>query len=104
MPNYVGLDYSLLWMPAAERVCCAHELGHCIRGAFYNRYAPHDLRARYEVKADKWAIKKLVPRDELEQAIKDGREPWELAELFGVTEEFMQKAMHWYFRGNLTAN
>ncbi|MCI7650223.1 MAG: hypothetical protein SO436_09695 [Oscillospiraceae bacterium] len=50
----------------------AHELGHCITGSFYNVYAVCDLRAKHERRADKWAIKKLVPRDKLKNAINSG--------------------------------
>lgn len=105
MPNFVALDFSLLWNLAAERVCCAHELGHCCKGAFYNRYAPHDLRARYETKADKWAIKELIPSDELERAVRNGiTTTWELADYFRVTNEFMTKAICWYLHGNLAVD
>ena len=105
MPGHVALDFSLLFNYAALRVHCAHELGHCCKGAFYNRYAPHDLRARYETKADKWAIKKLVPAEELERAVKDGyTEVWQLAEYFCVTEAFMKKAICYYLHGNLAVD
>lgn len=105
MPSHIALDVSLLWHPAEERVHLAHELGHCCRGAFYNRYATSDLRAQQEVKADKWAIKKLVSADELKRAVKDGcTEVWQLAERFGVTDDFMRKAICWYAHGNLAVS
>ena len=51
-----------------EKVKLAHELGHCETGA-----------------------------DELKQAILQGyREPWELAEYFGVTEAFLRGALKYY--------
>lgn len=87
---------------ADETVKLAHELGHCETGAFYNRYAARDVRQKYENRANKWAIKKLIPEDELKQAILQGCcEPWELAEYFHVTEGFMQKALCWYTYGSL---
>jgi hypothetical protein len=105
MPGYVALDFSLLYDAIEERVHCAHEVGHCCTGAFYNRYAPHDLRSRYETKANKWAIKKLVPVDELEQAVKDGyTEVYQLAEYFRVTEDFMKMAICWYVHHNLSVD
>lgn len=68
-------------------------------GHFYNRYAARDVRQKYENRANKWAIKKLIPEDELKQAILQGcREPWELAEYFGVTEAFYAK-LFWYKHG-----
>lgn len=87
---------------ATETVHLAHELGHCKTGAFYNRWAARDIRQKHEYRADKWAIKKLVPKDELLKAIKSGHiNIWDLAEYFSVTEDFMKKAMHWYTYGNL---
>ena len=88
-----------------EIVCLAHELGHCRTGSFYNCFAARDIRQRHENHADKWAIKKLIPQDELDQAISDGyTEPWELAEHFGVTEDFLRKAVCWYAHGNLASD
>lgn len=82
---------------ADETVKLAHELGHCETGSFYNRHAALDIRQKYENRADRWAIKKLIPKDELRQAFLHGyREVWELAELFGVTEPFVMKAMEYY--------
>lgn len=80
-----------------EKIRLAHELGHCVTGSFYNRYSDFDIKARSEYKADKWAIKKLVPKDELQAAFEQGyTEPWDLAEYFNVTEEFIIKAVNYY--------
>lgn len=82
---------------ADEKVKLAHELGHCETGAFYNRYSSFDLRAQHERRADKWAIKKLIPKDELYAAISNGHtDVWDLAEYFNVTEDFMKKAIEFY--------
>ena len=88
---YIGLDN----LPVEqERVHLAHELGHCLTGSFYNRYSTHDIRGRHEYRADKWAIHRLIPRSELEQAVTKGVcESWELAEHFSVTEDLIQKAL-----------
>lgn len=97
MDGYICMDYSLLWGGADERVHLAHEIGHCVTGSFYNRYAPCDIRQRYENRADKWAIKRLVPEDELSEAVEQGHtEPWDLAEYFDVTQPFMEKAIDYY--------
>lgn len=91
----VALDYGLCGR--RERVHLAHELGHCETGSFYNRHSPCDVRQKHENRADKWAIKKLIPEDELKSAVKSGyTEIWELAEHFGVTDEFMEKAARYY--------
>lgn len=100
--DFILMDYSLIDAGAKERVHLAHEMGHCITGSFYNCYAAADIRQQHENRADKWAIKELVPEDELEKAIACGyTEPWELAEQFNVTEGFMKKAMCWYQYGTL---
>lgn len=87
---------------AKERVRLAHELGHCEEGAFYNPFAAYDLRQKHEHRADKWAIKKLVPKDELDAAVKAGyTEVWQLADYFGVDDDFIRKAVCWYEYGNM---
>lgn len=93
----VALDPDKVTSAADEKVKLGHELGHCFTGSFYNRYAALDLRRRHELHADRWAIVRLIPRQELDVALAHGvRELWELAEYFEVTEEFMRKALVHY--------
>ena len=93
----IGIDPFAIQTTSDERVFLAHELGHCITGSFYNRYSDFDIRAKHEHRADKWAIKKLVPKDELKEAVAHGiTEPWDLAEYFDVTEDFIKKAVKLY--------
>lgn len=93
----IAIDPFRIKSAADEKVKLAHEIGHCERGAFYNRHSPFDVVAKHENRADRWAIKKLVPKDELDVAVADGRiELWELAEYFDVTEDFMRKAVALY--------
>ena len=90
---------------AMETVCLAHELGHCETGSFYNQYAVCDIRKKHENRADRWAIRRLVPRAEYESALAEGcTELSELADRFGVTPEFMRKAVCLYTYGNLAAD
>ena len=99
---YIGMDCGVLVNESNIRVHLAHELGHCKTGAFYNRWATCDIRQKYEHRADKWAIEKMIPIDALYDAIADGHtELWDLAEKFCVTETFMKKAVCWYTYGNL---
>lgn len=99
---YIGIDESIQDNGAQERVHLGHELGHCITGSFYNIYAAIDCRQRHENRADKWAIANLVPIVDLDEAVAEGCcEIWELAEHFGVTEEFMKKAVCYYVHGNV---
>lgn len=101
---YIGIDDSKRSDEATERVHLAHELGHCVTGAFYNRHSTADLRQKQENRADKWAIRKLIPIKKLDAAVADGHtELWDLAEYFGVTEDYMRKAVCLYTHGNLAA-
>lgn len=101
---YIGMDASILDGGAEERVHLSHELGHCITGSFYNIYAAIDCRQRHENRADKWAVTHVIPVDDLDEAVADGcTEVWELADRFGVTEEFVRKAVCYYVHGNMAA-
>ena len=98
----IGMDEGVRDGGAQERVHLSHELGHCVTGSFYNIHAAVDSRRRQENRADKWAVTQLIPLDDLDDAIAQGcTELWELAERFGVTEEFVKKAVCWYVHGNL---
>ena len=99
---YIGIDGSVQDGSVQERVHMGHELGHCVTGSFYNRYSPFDIRRRHENRADKWAICQLIPLEDLDEAIAEGCcELWELAERFGVTEQFIKKAVCYYVHGNV---
>ena len=97
---FIGIDDSAMRTRADERVHLAHELGHCVTGAMYNIRCPVKTRGRCERIADAYAIKKLVDEDELGRVI-DEREGdisvWELSEWFDVTEDFMRKAVEFYY-------
>lgn len=102
---YIGMDPSVQDGGVQERTHLSHELGHCITGSFYNRYAAVDSRQRHENRADKWAIKKLIPVDKLDEAVEEGCiELWQLAERFCVTEPLMRRAVCYYVHGNLAAD
>ncbi len=99
---FIGIDPGLRDGGALERVHLGHELGHCVTGSFYNIYATVDNRRRHENRADKWAVKKLIPVDALDDAIALGyTDIWQLADYFGVTETFIRKAVCCYVHGNL---
>lgn len=99
---YIGIDYSKIENETDERVHLSHELGHCVTGSFYNRYAKMDIRQKHENRADKWAIRKLIPVEKLDTAVAEGHtELWDLADSFGVTEDFIKKAVCYYVHGNL---
>lgn len=97
---FIGIDDEAMCTRADERVHLAHELGHCVTGAMYNYRCPIKTRGRCERIADVYAIKKLVDEDELRRVI-DERcgdiSIWELSEHFDVTEDFMRKAVDFYY-------
>lgn len=101
---YIGIDKSRMETEAQQKVHLAHELGHCMTGSFYNIHSPRDIREKHEIRADKWAIHRLIPAKELDEAVAMGcTDLWSLAEYFGVTEDFMRKTVCWYTHGNLAA-
>ena len=101
---FIGMDPAVKDGAVQERVHLSHEMGHCVTGSFYNRYAAVDCRQRHENRANKWAVQALIPVEDLDEAIAQGcTEVWELAERFGVTEDFVRKAVCWYVHGNMAA-
>lgn len=102
--QFIGMDDGATDGGAQERVHLSHELGHCLTGSFYSVYTAVDCRQRHENRADKWAVRKLIPVEQLDDAVAEGcTELWELADRFGVTEDLMRKAVCLYVHGNLAA-
>ena len=100
---YIAIDPFKLTSETDEHMKLAHELGHCITGSFYNTSATCDVRRKHENRADRWAIRRLISAEELEAAVSAGyTEICDLAEYFGVPEDFMRKAVCLYTRGNLS--
>lgn len=100
----IFLDRGRLETEAEELSAALHEGGHYATGTTHALSSPFDLVAKHEVKADKWAVKRLLTARELDDAVAGGcTEIWQLAEHFGVTEELMRKAVCWYTYGNLAA-
>ena len=92
---FIGVDNKV--SPFEEKVILAHELGHCMTGGGYPQDGDSLIRVRLEKKAHNWAIERLIPLNELKEAIKQGVEALScLADRFGVTEDFMQKAIKHY--------
>lgn len=105
VPGHIGIDLTKVQTMEEETTIALHEFAHCATHSFYNAYSPIDCRQKQENTADKYAILRYLPKHELECAASQGyRELWSLAEYFGVTEEFMKKAVCYYTNGNLAVD
>ena len=97
VPGYIGLDYSLMTSPAKEKIACTHELGHNVTGGFYTRNSSPLEKRRAEVRADRYTYRKLLPLEDLQDAVRKGyREPWEIADYLELTNEFVADALKYY--------
>lgn len=95
-PDSIAMDVRKIHTTKEETVILAHELGHCMTGSFY-QINTFETRDRMEHRAFKWAVQTIIPFQELLKQLKSGMtEPYELAEYFNVTEEFMRKAISFY--------
>ena len=101
----IAIDPSKIISTADAKAKLAHEMGHCCTGSFYNKYAACDVRQKHENRANRWAIQKLIPEEELDDAVANGcTDIFSLAEHFEVTEDFMRMAVCWYTHGNLAVD
>jgi len=95
--NTVIMDVAKIENTADELVRLAHEIGHIETISFYRADAPLITRGKLEARASRWAIRKLLPRENLKAAVKSGlTATYELAEHFGVTEDFIRQAIAYY--------
>lgn len=93
---YIGLDDSRHRSLAEEQARIGHELGHCLYGGFYTRTSPFDVMERHEVRADRWYIKRAIPRKILFGLLSRGYNAWEIAEQLNTTEEYVRRAYYYY--------
>ena len=95
--GWIAIDVDKIENSVEEKEIIAHEEAHIETGSFYNIYSPFDIKTKHERRAEKATIKKLIPKDELVEAVNCGFiESWELADYFGVSDKFMKKAMEYY--------
>lgn len=90
------LDDRRIKTSADEMVAASHELAHIVTDATYGIDAPDDLKQLAERKAERWQIETVLPWQTLEEHLRNAREPWEIAEAEGVTEQFVREAMAYY--------
>ncbi len=100
--GWIAMDSSKIQSAAEEKTLLAHELSHIETGSFYNIYSKYDLKSKCEYKANAHAIQLLIPQSQLRKAFRRGiTEIWELAEHFGVTEDFVRQTVEYYAAGKL---
>lgn len=91
-------DFFQMGSIAEIKKALAHEIGHCATGCTHKVSSPLDLIAKHEYKANRWAIERYMPFEELQLAIAQGyTEKWQLAEYFDFPEEFIKKTLNYYF-------
>ena len=94
---YIGIDDSEM-TESERKTHLVHEIGHCETDSFYSPYTPLETRSRCEHKANRWAIKKILPKSRIEKAMQNGAvEVWQLAEHFEIGEELIRFALKYYF-------
>lgn len=92
----VGFDPRKFDTQAELCTALIHEEGHFTSGAFYRPYSPYQLKAQAEERAQRAAIRKHIPLAELQELTKKDLAPWELAEHFNVTTDYIWRALHYY--------
>lgn len=91
------IDTDQIGTIAEETVIVAHEAGHIFTGSTYKLTSPYSVIQKQENRANKWAIKKLLPFDEMKEAMSNGyKTKYALAEHFQLTEDFVQMAYDYY--------
>ncbi|MEG2907636.1 MAG: ImmA/IrrE family metallo-endopeptidase [Erysipelotrichaceae bacterium] len=101
----INIDESKFETEYEKRVCLAHELGHCISGTLYTINHSNLYRGSAEYRADYRAAQLLVPIEKLNYCVSKGIiEKYDLADYFGVTEEFINRVLYIYDNKGLLAD
>lgn len=94
---YINIDTRKLESEIEQRVCLAHELGHCISGTTYTINHSPLYRGAAEYRANFRAAQLIVPIDCLLECLSNGiYEKHILAEHFSVSEDFIDTALTIY--------
>lgn len=101
----IFLDTDRLPRVRDEYSAMLHEGGHYATRTTHAVNSPYDLVEQHENRADKWAVRKAVSREQLDAAVAEGHtELWDLAEYFDITEDLMRKVICLYKYGNLAVD
>jgi Zn-dependent peptidase ImmA (M78 family) len=94
---YIVINRNDIDTQTKKTAAMAHECGHCETGAFYGVGSSLETKGRCEYRANKWAARRLMPPAALRRAIRGGLESiCDIAEHFGVTEDFAGRAIEIY--------
>lgn len=93
----VFMDAARVETIAEETELVAHECGHVATGTTHGVCSPLDLVERHERRANKWAVHRILPPEEIRRVMKAGyTDLWEIAEQTGRTEGFVRLAFDVY--------
>ena len=93
----VFLDIDQIRTLRQEKEAVVHEWAHIACDATYALDAPAAIRQKAEERAHRTELKRLVPFDALNQAVTNGiTEPFDLSELFNVSEQTVLDAVALY--------
>lgn len=85
-------------LPTAEKYCMlAEELGHyeTTEGDILNQNVISNRKQ--ELAARRWAYETIVPKELIEQTVRNGyTEVWDIADQLGLDENFLKDALEYY--------
>ena len=91
-----GVEVLRFPLPQADSVSCEVD-GHCYIGldSTHTRTEAEE-QARIEVRADRWYIRRAIPRRRLFELLRQGCDAWEIAERLNTTEDYVRRAYYYY--------
>lgn len=93
----IFLDFTKIPSLTKLKSVCLHELGHAATGALHKVSSPYETVERSEYRAHRWAWEHYVTEDQFREAFAEGlTETWQLSDYFGLPEEDIQKALHFW--------
>lgn len=98
---YIFMDYSKIDSQTEEKCILAEELGHYYTNTLYNHNYSNDEIRKREYRANKWALKTLIPYSKLKELYDKGiKYSYEFAEELGVSEALINKAYNYYIENS----
>lgn len=107
--KYIGINKNIK-LKNEELSILSEEMGHCVTDMFYMLKVENNRLQRMNVSrvehfAHLWALKHLVPVDELTASLKDTRgDLWLTAEDLSVSHDLVLEAIEYYESVNLLSN